>query len=246
MVSFFARHISRLEQMVRTINGLLSQRTFGTTRYRLELQKEERFAPFIEAVRKFNPFSSGGEEALRHFIDDHREEIMNTEAETVPQVLDYRNWYSYHLRMFNESGEGIVIDRKIKSVGSGGEQAVPNYLTILTIADFLFKGNGIKLRALLFDEAFYGIDAGRRDQLLGFSSDIGLQLLVASPDQDGVRKEVPSSTTIVVVKDARYDVHLYPFHYENPAEKQVDLFAGPNENASVEFGEELGSVRDEP
>jgi DNA repair exonuclease SbcCD ATPase subunit len=245
MVSFFARHISKLEQMVRTINSLLSQRSFGTTRYRLELKKEERFAPFIDAVRKFNPFSSGSEDALRQFIDDHKDEIMNTEAETVPQVLDYRNWYTYHLWMFNANDEGIIIDRKTKSVGSGGEQAVPNYLTILTIAHFLFKGNKIKLCTLLFDEAFYGIDAGRRDQLLGFASDIGLQLLVASPDQDGVRKEVPSSTTIVVVKDARYDVHLYPFHYENQAEKHVDLFAGQEENVAVEFGEELGSVRDQ-
>jgi hypothetical protein len=243
MVSFFARHISRLEQMVRTINDLLSQRTFGTTRYRLELQKEERFAPFIEAVRKFNPFSTGSEETLRQFIDDHRDEIINSEIENVPPVLDYRNWYTYHLRMFTANDEGIIIDRRTKSVGSGGEQAVPNYLTILTIAHFLFKGNGIRLSTLLFDEAFYGIDAGRRDQLLGFASDIGLQLLVASPDQDGVRKEVPRSTTLLVVKDSHYDVHLYPFHWENPSDKQVDLFDDPaKENIVAVFGEELGAV----
>ena len=241
MVSFFAGHLSRLEQMAHTINDLLSQRTFGTTRYRLEMRKEERFAPFIEAVRKFNPFSSGSEDALRQFIDDHRDEIINSEIDTVPPVLDYRNWHTYHLRMFTSNDDGVLIDRRTKSVGSGGEQAVPNYLTILTIAQFLFKGNSVKLHTLLFDEAFYGIDAGRRDQLLGFASDIGLQLIVASPDQDGVRKEVPSSTTLLVVKDSGYNIHLYPFHYENPAEKQIDLFDDPGkENAAVEFGEELG------
>lgn len=247
MVSFFARHLSRLEQMVRTINDLLSHRTFGTTRYRLELQKEERFAPFIEAVRKFNPFTMGSEEALRQFIDDHRDEIINSEIETVPPVLDYRNWYTYHLRMYTANDEGIIMDRRTKSVGSGGEQAVPNYLTILTIAHFLFKGNTIRLSTLLFDEAFYGIDAGRRDQLLGFASDIGLQLLVASPDQDGVRKEVPRSTTLLVVKDARYDVHLYPFHWENISGKQANLFDEPSEEITIaEFGEELGSESAEP
>lgn len=245
MVSFFANHLSRLEQMVRTINDLLSQRTFGTTRYRLELQKEERFAPFIEAVRKFNPFSTGSEDALRQFIDDHRDEIINSEIESVPPVLDYRNWYSYHLRMFTSNDDGILIDRRTKSVGSGGEQAVPNYLTILTIAQFLFKGNAVKLCTLLFDEAFYGIDAGRRDQLLGFASDIGLQLMVASPDQDGVRKEIPSSTTLLVVKDPGYNVHLYPFHYENPADKQINLFEDPEkDNQVVQFGEELGFETD--
>jgi len=228
---------------VRTINDLLSLRTFGTTRYRLELKKEERFAPFIDAVRKFNPFSSGSEEALRQFIEDHRDEIINSEIESIPTILDYRNWYTYHLRMFTTDDEGIIIDRRTRSVGSGGEQAVPNYLTILTIAHFLFKGNAIKLCSLLFDEAFYGIDAGRRDQLLGFASDIGLQLLVASPDQDGVRKEVPRSTTILVVKDTAYDVHLYPFHWDNPPEKQVSLFDKPEEEgAAVAFGEELDST----
>ena len=243
MVTFFARHLSRLEQMVRTINDLLSLRTFGTTRYRLELRKEERFAPFIDAVRKFNPFSSGGEDALRQFIDDHRDEIINAEIESIPPILDYRNWYTYHLRMFTADDEGIVIDRRTRSVGSGGEQAVPNYLTILTIAHFLFRGNAIRLCSLLFDEAFYGIDAGRRDQLLGFASDIGLQLLVASPDQDGVRKEVPRSTTILVVKDAEYDVHLYPFHWDNPPEKQVNLFdEQEDEGAAVTFGDELDST----
>lgn len=247
MVSFFTRHLSRLEQMVRTINDLLSQRTFGTTRYRLELQKEERFAPFIEAVRKFNPFTMGSEEALRQFIDDNRDEIINSEIETVPPILDYRNWYTYHLRMYTANDEGIIMDRRTKSVGSGGEQAVPNYLTILTIAHFLFKGNTIKLSTLFFDEAFYGIDAGRRDQLLGFASDIGLQLLVASPDQDGVRKEVPRSTTLLVVKDAGYDVHLYPFHWENISGKQTSFFDEPSgENTIAEFGEELGSESAEP
>lgn len=245
MVSFFAGHLSRLEQMVRTINDLLSQRTFGTTRYRLELQKEERFAPFIEAVRRFNPFSTGSEDALRQFIDDHRDEIINSEIESVPPVLDYRNWYTYHLRMFTSNDDGILIDRRTKSVGSGGEQAVPNYLTILTIAQFLFKGNAVKLCTLLFDEAFYGIDAGRRDQLLGFASDIGLQLMVASPDQDGVRKEIPSSTTLLVVKDSGYNVHLYPFHYENQSEKQINLFDDPEkDNQEVQFGEELGFETD--
>jgi hypothetical protein len=145
------------------------------------------------------------------------------------------------MRVRTAEGDGILMDRRTKSVGSGGEQAVPNYLLILTIADFLYHGSGARLQTLLFDEAFYGIDAGRRDQLLGFATDLGLQLIVASPDQDGVRTEVAYSTTLLVVKDEAYDVHLYPYHWENPeAEKQPELLdeyrAKPG---SLEFGEEL-------
>lgn len=242
LVSFFARHVSRLERMVRTINERLSRRTFGSTRYKLELVREDRYRPLIEAVKKFNPFDAQTEEVLRNFIEDHRDEILSTEMETVPEALDYRNWYSYHLRMGSADDEGVLIDRRTKSVGSGGEQAVPNYLTILTIAHFLFEGNALRVHTLLFDEAFYGIDAGRRDQLLGFAGDMGLQLLVASPEQDGAKREVERSTTMLIVKDSEYNVHLYPFHWENRSQKQMDLFAEPDEDEDeIGFEEELGA-----
>lgn len=135
--------------------------------------------------------------------------------------------------------EGQVIDRRIKSLGSGGEQAVPNYLLILTIAHFMYRGKRIRLHTLLFDEAFYGIDAGRRDQILGFATDLDLQLFIASPDQDGVRQEVRNSTTILVKKDARYDVHLYPFHWINPVNRQMGLFDQPADENDIAFGDEL-------
>ncbi|MFW6253974.1 MAG: ATP-binding protein [Chitinivibrionales bacterium] len=240
MVTFFARHVSRLEQMVKTINDRLSRRSFGGVTYRLDLGKIDRYRPFIEAIKGFNPFNPATEEALKTFIEDHSDDILNADIEGVPAVLDYRNWFTYNLRMFSTDGEGVVIDRKTKSVGSGGEQAVPNYLTILTIAHFLFAGNSVGVHTLLFDEAFYGIDAGRRDQLLGFAGDMGLQILVASPDQDGVRKEIERSTTLLVVKDQHYDVHLYPFHWENLSEKQQSLFDEPKKK-QISFDEELQS-----
>ena len=81
------------------------------------------------------------------------------------------------------------------------------------------------MQPLLFDEAFYGIDAARRDQLLSFADELGLQLFIASPDQDGVKKELACTTSLFVVKDAKYDVHLY--HYDqNNRRKQGELFDG--------------------
>ena len=98
----------------------------------------------------------------------------------------------------------------------------------------------MRLHTLLFDEAFYGIDAGRRDQLLGFATDLDLQLFVASPDQDGVRREIGHSTTLFVVKDKDFNIHLRGFHWENPnIIKQPGLFDGPREEQPIAFGEEL-------
>jgi hypothetical protein len=92
----------------------------------------------------------------------------------------------------------------------------------------MFDAAGAAVRPLLFDEAFYGIDAGRRDQLLRLATDLGLQLFVASPDQDGATPAVRAATTLFVVKDADHDVHLAPYHYWSRArEPQPGLFDAP-------------------
>ena len=96
---------------------------------------------------------------------------------------------------------------------------LPSRLLILTVAEFLYHGSESsdppKAAPLLFDEAFYGIDAARRDQLLAFADDLGLQLFVSSPDQDGVKREIKHSVSLIVVKDENLDVHLSPIHWNN-------------------------------
>jgi hypothetical protein len=70
---------------------------------------------------------------------------------------------------------------------------------------------------------------------MGFATDLGLQLFVASPDQDGVKDEIAYSTSLLVVKDESYDVHLFPYHWKN---KNVrDLFE--QDEPDPEFTEEL-------
>lgn len=242
LLSFLSQYVRELRTMVKRINRLLGNRRFGRNMYGIQVRDVERYRRLIEIVEHYNPFETArAEEELREFFEDHKDELLRTEINEVPEVLDYRNWFHYDLRVQTLDGDGVIIDRRTKSVGSGGEQAVPNYLLILTVADFLFQGNAAKLKALIFDEAFYGIDAGRRDQIMGFATDLGLQLLVASPDQDGVKQEVAYSTTVFIVKDADCDVHLYPYHWENPDNvRQFELFSEAKaEDMPVEFGEEL-------
>lgn len=232
--------IEVMRNMVRQINRQLEKRPFGTSTYRFELHSVDRYAQLVKLVEKYNPWQADiGEDELRQFFEDHREAITSAEVGTIPELLDYRNWFHYDMRLRSTDGDGVVIDPHTKSIGSGGEQAVPNYLLILTVAHFMLSGNSVPLRCLLFDEAFYGIDAGRRDQILGFASDLGLQLFVASPDQDGVRQEVPNSTTILVVKDDAHDVHLYPFDWENPRFHHAEMLADPTQDRPLAFQDEL-------
>ena len=231
--------VMRLSDMERKMTRLLGNRQFGHNRYAFAVTPVPGYEQIIRIVKNYSSLSPAEtKEDMESFVKEHLDEVIATEAGDIPAVMDYRNWFRYDLKIITENDTGKVIDRKVKSMGSGGEQAVPNYLLILTIADFLYSrdSESIRLHVLLFDEAFYGIDANRRDQILAFATDLGLQLFVASPDQDGVKKEIPLSTTVFVVKDKNFDVHLYPYFW-NTRPTQGDLLEKTPERLSV--GEEI-------
>ncbi len=226
----------RLTQLSLKINTMLKDRYFGSSRYSFGLKPVADYESLLVLIRKYTAYGAGEDgEEISDFVEAHRDAILNAQPGEIPEMFDYRHWYEFQLKMVTRDNEGKIIDRSVRSVGSGGEQAVPNYLLILTVAAFLYQGRAgnqsLRLQPLLFDEAFYGIDAARRDQLLSFANDLGLQLFVASPDQDGVKKELPRTTSLFVVKDEHFDVHLY--HYtQDITPKQTDLFAEPRREAT--------------
>ncbi len=230
-------NVHGLDNMVREINKMLKDRFFGNNTYRIKVRPHEQYDGLLKLIKSYTDFNPDLEEKLRHFFEDRKDILINTPPGTIPEILDYRNWFHYEMCIHSASGDGTVMDSRVKSIGSGGEQAVPNYLLILTIAHFMYSGSNIKLNILLFDEAFYGIDSQRRDQLMGFATDLGLQLFVASPDQDGVKDEIACSTSLLIVKDAKYNVHLYPFDWKRIPD--VDLFDPEKGEKDVKFEEEL-------
>ena len=224
------KDLLRITDLAGRIKRKLAGRKFGSNRYDFALNPEPEYESFIELVRRGASLGAGDEkDELRECLEQHRDGILNADVDSVPAIFDYRNWFKFELKVLTENEEGRVIDRRVKSMGSGGEQAVPNYLLILTVAEFLYHGSGDqdppKSAPILFDEAFYGIDAARRDQLLSFADDLGLQLFVSSPDQDGVKREIKHSVSLIVVKDENLDVHLSPVVWRNVA-TQSDLLVG--------------------
>ena len=226
----------RLTQLSVRVNRMLKDRFFGSNRYSFGLKPVADYESLLALIRKFSAYGAGEDgEEISDFVEAHKDAILNAPPGEIPAMFDYRQWYEFQLKMVTRDNEGKIIDRSVKAVGSGGEQAVPNYLLILTVAAFLYQGRtgnqALRLQPLLFDEAFYGIDAARRDQLLSFANDLGLQLFVASPDQDGVKKELPRTTSLFVVKDENFNVHLY--HYtQDITQKQGDLLAAPEPEAT--------------
>ena len=234
--------LMRITDLAGRIKRKLAGRKFGMNRYDFALTPEPQYGVFVELVRRGASLGAGDEkDELRECLEQHRDGILNADVDSVPAIFDYRNWFKFELKVLTENEEGRVIDRRVKSMGSGGEQAVPNYLLILTVAEFLYHGSGDqdppKSAPILFDEAFYGIDAARRDQLLSFADDLGLQLFVSSPDQDGVKREIKHSVSLIVVKDENLDVHLSPIVWRNVA-TQGDLLGGPSPDVGMTVMEE--------
>lgn len=224
--------LMRLEDLVGRVQRQLSGRRFGSSRYAFSLQPVPEYEGFVRLVRRgYQMDAEGGKDELKDYLEQRKDEILHADIDAIPDIFDYRKWFRFVLKVAVENEEGLVIDRRVKSMGSGGEQAVPNYLLILTVAEFLYHGgtetDRPRCAPLLFDEAFYGIDAARRDQLLAFADDLGLQLFVSSPDQDGVKREIRHSVSLIVVKDENLDVHLSPVLWCNAA-TQTSLFDSPD------------------
>lgn len=218
--------VERLYRTVREMNALLDGIRFGTTRYQFKVAPRADLSEFVDLVRKLSLLDDASRARFREFVDARLSELRQLDQDTdVPEFLDYRKWFEYRLSM-RSSGQGDTeLTRELRALGSGGEQGVPNYLLVLALAKLMFDNAGARVRPLLFDEAFYGIDAGRRDQLLRFATELGLQLVVASPDQDGVTPSARRTTTVFLVKDENADVHLAPYHYWNDTSvAQTDLF----------------------
>ncbi len=213
-----ALQVSRLHMMSTRISRLLKESHFGASSYDFKISPLKEYEAVVHAIR--HPNDPNASETLRAFLARHQDAIHNTPSGEVPEVLDYRNWFRYELRIGTVDGNNLTMDRRLKSIGSGGEQAVPNYLLILAGAAFLYDSDNVKLAPLLFDEAFYGIDAGRRDSLMAFADKLGLQIFVASPDQDGVRASIHASTTLLVVKDTDFNIHLTPLHWDTTPQQE--------------------------
>ena len=98
-------------------------RRFGSNRYAFAVTPVPEYEAFVGLVRKGHLLdASDGKDELRTYLEAHRDEIMNADIDAIPDMFDYRKWFRFQLKVMVENEEGRVIDRKVKSMGSGGER----------------------------------------------------------------------------------------------------------------------------
>lgn len=231
----YTRDLYRLRESLNAVNRMLEGLTFGRAQYKFTQRIKPEYRQVYGIVRRAGAIDPESQKQLKAFFESRLEQLRLQPDGTLPKFLDYRHWFDYQLHVKTVGAtDGIELTNEIRRLGSGGEQAVPNYLLIMAMGALLFNQIGSRLRILLFDEAFYGIDAARRDELLRFASRLGITLIVATPEMDGVTEAMRESTTLLLEKNEQNEVFIGNFTWESKEGMQMDIFS-PVEEREEDF-----------
>ncbi len=235
--------VRELRETIQGINRLAADLRFGTSRFQFSLRQRPEFQRLLDLLREQSVLQPSLREELRDFFQARLDDLRQAREGGVPEILDYRRWFEYVLQVQSRTdGKAQDLSRQRLRFGSTGEQAVPTYLLVLAVASLFFDRTDARLRLLLLDEAFLGIDAGRREVLMQFADRAGVDLIVATPELDGVTPALAASSTLFVEKTAEQEVFLSDYHWSRPG-PQPGLFDQPAEpaEADLELGARPGS-----
>lgn len=213
-----------LHQTIKSMNGFLRELRFGNTVYAFKMQLRDEFKEFRELIHKVSDTDPQTREKLRDYFGAHRN-VLVREGHCLPDFLDYRKWHDVVLQASTGGKDGVVLTRSRLCMGSGGEQSVPNYILLLSLAKVHLDHTKSSIRLILMDEAFYGIDPQRRDELLSFADHLDLCLIVAHPELDGVTEALGNTTTLLVEKTQEGDIYLGKCDYSRKIPQ--NLFSAP-------------------
>lgn len=230
LVKHLLTRIEKLQTTIKDVNKLCSDLRFGTARFRFDVRPRTEYKGLIRLMQEGSILDATTREEIKDFFLLRIDELKKEEGGgDFPELLDYRAWFHYTLQTANEDGtEWIDLTSKNLGFGSTGEQAVPNHMLVIAVAGLLYDEVGARLSLLLMDEAFLGIDAQGREILLRFADRAGVNLVVATPELDGLTPALAASTTLLIEKNAEGDVFVQPFPWTR-APQQSTLTLVPDE-----------------
>jgi hypothetical protein len=103
-----------------------------------------------------------------------------TVIEHLLKALDYRDWHQFSVIQLRD-GQRIPLTTKQHQAGSGGEKSAALHLPLFAaMAALLRSAADHAPRIVMLDEAFAGIDATMRRQLLGLLQQLDLDFMLTS------------------------------------------------------------------
>ena len=235
-----------LGDQLNELNRNLKNRPFHEQYYRFVKEPEKDVKEVLDWVLDWKPEQGGDVGGLFDAADDpnhpHSKAIARVRnllmeaagadgksgSEWESRLADYRNYYHFDVRMSDQkdgSGNTELLSRRLGK-GSGGEHQSPFYVAIgaaLAAAYRIereenggFRG-GMGIAA--FDEAFSKLDLQNTVSALGFLDELGLQVLLAAPDEKYGQIAEHVDTIVNVYRDGPV-VHI-DTEYIKPAARQV-------------------------
>lgn len=222
--------LSQVRRAILDINRKLQPLVFGHCRFQLTARAVADYRPLVELIERQGVLSPEKSDDLRHYLEDRRDQLLDEQA--VPGFLDYRNWFDYSFKLEHvDAANQQSLGSEDMIRGSVGAQTTHNYLLLLAQAALLFDRCEARLRVLMLDDAFYGLDLQRKELLLRCGKQLGLDFVIATPDLDGtIQEHAGASTTLLVESDGQGGVNILPFEWEQLL-PQRELFAEPRPEA---------------
>ncbi|MBY4678674.1 SbcC/MukB-like Walker B domain-containing protein [Marinobacterium arenosum] len=211
--------INKIKDLIRELNQHLKGRPFHREMYSFEMMPNPELKDILELVEAYTRMDQANVGSLFDLARDpdkpHQDalakihDVLKDEGES-SLLQDYRNFYNFELVVKDlEGNRKTTLTQRIKT-GSGGEHQVPFYVAIAAAMGATYRlregSDGQPLGGMslsVFDEAFNKLDSENTVTSLGFMSDLGLQTIIAAPDEKYSLLSSCMDTIINVCRDGR-------------------------------------------
>ena len=194
---------------IEALHRRLANRTFTNQTYSFEYAVDERFADVHMLVEKIARSADDAQTILENAAEDDAVKRaldavqMLLDGTTDAEILaDYRNYFVFELAMFFKDGRRTTLTSRAVR-GSGGEAQAPFYIAMAASLSSAYFPGGDAMEGMslaVFDEAFGKLDVLNTQSLVRLFRDMGLQLMLAAPEDKRATLTEVVDTIVTVIK----------------------------------------------
>jgi uncharacterized protein YPO0396 len=239
-VGLLRDNLAGIDDRLAELNRNLKKRPFHGEFYQFKKDADPDFAPivrWVESATAEEQANVGGLFDVNATMDgEHFEarrkirELLLGEVEKAGQLeehlSDYRNYFRFDVEMRDAQGHNRATLSQRLGKGSGGEHQAPFYVAIgaaLSATYRIERGDDGSFRGgmalAIFDEAFSKLDVQNTQNALAFLRDLGMQVLLAAPNEKYAILAEEMDTIVSVYRDGGA-VSVEP-EYIRPAARQL-------------------------
>lgn len=201
-INALTSRISKMERDLQAMNRGLQDHPFHNERYSFHHTRVAEFQAILKIVEigKTSPDALDmlfrGDQIPIDF--PHKDTIAELEAlledpeKDFTQFEDYRNFYTFEIHMEDVATGRATRWETRRGIGSGAEQQVPIYVAVGASLASVYgsanrrSGQPAGMALAMFDEAFSKMDGKNQRQMMSFYKKLGLQIIIAAPNEKRV------------------------------------------------------------